>query len=650
MFGKNEVMLVLLCCLFFFSMSCVCAGDSDNVTVVDFHVNDVSVAGLNPKGTFADLQNEINNAKYGSVLDLNRDYYANGGSTIQLDKDLIIDGHGHTLDCEKVCSAFHSVRGNFVLRNLNIINGYSKDCGGAVYVCGDTDRCPSFINCTFSNNEALNNGGAISNQGQRVILYSYEFSYYPIDVKNCKFINNVAKNSGGAIESMGTLTVYNSLFESNSAENNCGAISSIFNADIHDSSFYRNVAKDGGAGAVCSKFLYLERCLFSENSADEDGGAVDVTTLEYANCTFESNSAGESGGAIYAENINSFGNDTSFFINNVASDGSGGAIYSDSVYIKTDTIFSGNHAYVDGGAIYAAASGAVVNNCLFEYNVAEGSWASQCCGGAIRGKCVISENCIYRKNYAYDYGGAIYAESLVLEGFSCFEDNTAYDNCGGAIYTNILSVLYMNCIRDAEFSGNSAGEDGGAIYINDECWVTFSNCVFNNNHCGDEGGAIYLDSASSHLTLVNNVFKGNNAGNQGHCVFNCGNYDMIYNNFWDENPSSSNNQLIEWKFWTSNEHHIDSNPSNIDFSVVNSIQFLANKFDLYSHVSDSSNIIKVSNIDSDVSVYNDGVDLISTENIIDNSELRVFSATSYFNFRVNCEDYFYNSGVISYDI
>lgn len=341
-------MRVLFCCLFFFSMSCVCAGDSDNVTVVDFHVNDVSVAGLNTKGTFADLQNEINNAKYGSVLDLNRDYHANGGSTIQLDKDLIIDGHGHTLDCEKVCSAFHSVRGNFVLRNLNIINGYSKDCGGAVYVCGDTDRCPSFINCTFSNNEALNNGGAISNQGQRVILYSYEFSYYPIDVKNCKFINNVAKNSGGAIESMGTLTVYNSLFESNSAENNCGAISSIFNADIHDSSFYRNVAKDGSAGAVCSKRLYyLERCLFSENSADEDGGAVDVTTLEYANCTFKS---------------------------------------------------------------------------------------------------------------------------------------------------------------------NSAGEDGGAIYINDECWVTFSNCVFNNNHCGDEGGAIYLDSVSSHLTLVNNVFKGNNAG------------------------------------------------------------------------------------------------------------------------------------------
>ena len=62
-----------------------------------------------------------------------------------------------------------------------------------------------------------------------------------------------------------------------------------------------------------------------------------------------------------------------------------------------------------------------------------------------------------------------------------------------------------------------SNDEGGAIYINKENRITFSQCVFVNNHCGNKGGAIYLDSSSSHLTLVNNIFASNSA-KEGDCI------------------------------------------------------------------------------------------------------------------------------------
>ena len=98
--------------------------------------------------------------------------------------------------------------------------------------------------------------------------------------------------------------------------------------------------------------------------------------------------------------------------------------------------------------------------------------------------------------------------------------------------------------------------------------MTFSQCVFVNNHCNDEGGAIYLDSYSSHLTLSNNIFVSNSAGKKGQVVYNYGKYDSIYENWWGgKNPSSDNDELIEWKL-ISDDHHSDSNPLKLTFKLT----------------------------------------------------------------------------------
>ena len=108
------------------------------------------------------------------------------------------------------------------------------------------------------------------------------------------------------------------------------------------------------------------------------------------------------------------------------------------------------------------------------------------------------------------------------------------------------NIKYLTLYDNSAAIDNS--DDGGAIYINKENHVTFSQCSIVSNHCGDEGGAIYLDSTNSHISLINNIIIANRAGDEGHVVFNKGNYDTINNNWWgDINPNIINGLLVEWK-------------------------------------------------------------------------------------------------------
>lgn len=128
-------------------------------------------------GTFDDLQLEINNAEDGSVLVLTRDYTRHYGSRIHLDKDITIDGQGHTLDClgEGGCSTFYSTTRKIVLKNIRIINGHNdyNDEGGALHIEGSAQY--TLENCIFENNWADDYGGAIYNDGNS------------LTIKNCTF-------------------------------------------------------------------------------------------------------------------------------------------------------------------------------------------------------------------------------------------------------------------------------------------------------------------------------------------------------------------------------------------------------------------------------------------------------------------------------
>ena len=262
-----------------------------------------------------------------------------------------------------------------------------------------------------------------------------------------------------------------------------------------------------------------------------------------------------------------------------ADDGGAIRILGSAKYNIYNCTFDSNKALQDGGAIYNEGGNLELNDCTFVNNRCEGAnKLNDCDGGAVHSKApLLINHCDFRNNYAADNGGAIYATNGItwVSTPSNFVENTAYKGKGGAIYTNVFN----NPVRFAVFFNNHAGEgalisdDGGAIYINNANTVTFSQCAFIINHCTDEGGAIYLDSIDSHLTLKNNYFLGNTAGDEGQVVFNCGHFDTVSDNWWADNlPSKNNDLLIQWEpLLLPNWHEVDSNPLYMKLKLTENI-------------------------------------------------------------------------------
>ena len=207
---------------FALSLTCVSAVDFNNESVTDLSgFNDDNAVGEFSTqtngiysdvsdGTFTDLQSEINNAPEGSVLKLNRNYCGSEGAVVNLNKNLTIDGQGHTIDClEDDCQAFYSSSGTITLKNLKITNSYGSDLSslhyGAIYITGSAKY--TIENCVFEHNIVHDeHGGAICHHGEQ------------LNITNCQFINNRGEH-GGAIFIAGSsrYTIENCVFKDNYA-------------------------------------------------------------------------------------------------------------------------------------------------------------------------------------------------------------------------------------------------------------------------------------------------------------------------------------------------------------------------------------------------------------------------------------------------
>ena len=313
------------------------------------------------------------------------------------------------------------------------------------------------------------------------------------------------------------------------------------------------------------------------------GGAI-MFTSSYSgtvtNCNFINHigNGGTRGGAVYFGHSGTVINCN--FTNNKAGH-IGGAVYFGHSGTVINCNFTNNNAIRKGGAIYCEEE-LNIKNCLFDSNQATGKILDnliefqQYCGGAVYAGSVIIDSSRFSNNYAEDYGGAIYAEKVTLtDNASYFVDNAVEEDDGGAIYTNIIT---NDVVYNAVFLHNDAAQShrgyGGAIYINKENHITFSNCVFANNLCGGHGGAIYLDSISSTISLYNNIFSENNE--QGltktNSVFNKGTYGNINNNLFYGKLSgtkyeSEMHPFVEWKAFKSNIYHTDTDPLHLELRL-----------------------------------------------------------------------------------
>ena len=162
-----------------------------------------------------------------------------------------------------------------------------------------------------------------------------------------------------------------------------------------------------------------------------------------------------------------------FFDNHAILEGTstpqGGAINlanSNTTYI-TNSVFEGNTAYDDHGAIDMYYTPTIIEDCVFRGNEAsDGAGAT------------------------HNYGSSVIYNRVLFEGNST-------EGPGGAVYTQFDATF-----NDCSFLANQAGEVGGGVYATNSAYVLFEQCEFVGNQSGIYGGGLYVSSADVNRSTI----------------------------------------------------------------------------------------------------------------------------------------------------
>ena len=386
--------------------------------------------------------------------------------------------------------------------NCAFSDNYAGDEGGAICCYDSSD--PKIVNCTFSGNTSADYAGAIlcgfcaptitgcvfdNNKGTlggAIICIGAD----DVVIRECEFNDNSATLYGGAIVvflNRDPVTIENCTFNANEAEYG-GAISAKSNASVTGCEFEQNSADYGGAIAYEGNAgVTLTNCVFSDNSAKNDGGAIYGDFGGFypraTNCTFSGNSADRFGGAIYGKlSLSPMTGCT--FSNNSA--GWGGAIYWTETGLTSDIVncvFSGNSANNDGGAILCDGGVLSFTNCLFSANSAKHDGGTIYCQNS---SSVTATNCTFSRNNAEGYGGVIDCGDSDATLNNCILwGNTAYGG-GDQIYiydSNTYCLLNYCCV---EKTGYGFASGVPATTIDDS-----NNCIYDDPQFVDAANGNY---------------------------------------------------------------------------------------------------------------------------------------------------------------
>ncbi|WP_342764113.1 right-handed parallel beta-helix repeat-containing protein, partial [uncultured Methanobrevibacter sp.] len=475
-----------------------------------------------PNDSFTALNYIITNLK-GNVLNLTHNYqyydaYDSGfiNKEITLNKYIVINGNGYTIDAKNKLRIFKITANNVVINNLTFTQGYTTGEGGALYITGNY---VTLSHTTFKTNKAPNNhAGAIYWSGSHGnITYS-------------KFESNSAKY-GGAIFLIGSnFVISHSIFKSNTGVDYCGAIVSnspsstlinvIFQSnsakkdgaiglgssghfDFFDCTFDQNKATNGLGGAITANTdvtVNVVRCIFKSNTATSDAGALYIASKNgvILNSTFNSNTASR-GGAVFVSGQNVLVNNSKFNSNQVKSgDAMGGAIYCGGNYAKIfNSDFKNGYAksgsdYGNGGAIFVICNEVEIKYCNFSNNIVHNHD-----GGAlylhIDHKNMVISDCRFINNYAQWVGAAV----------CCFGTN----------------IVFKNSYFQGNNNSNAAHKEyyGGALAFRDHGYNSVINCTFVNNK-NYEGGAIRIHANAPGIKIYNSTFIKNSCPVSGGAI------------------------------------------------------------------------------------------------------------------------------------
>ena len=405
---------VILALIFLFTVGAVSSQDVNQTDELTVDSSDGIEIISDSENTFTDLNKDISD---GNIINLTKDYnfdkntdknYING---ISITKDLTINGNNHVIDGSGQSRIFTITSGNVIINNLIIKNANNS----AIFI---KNAALTTNDVTFENNVGGDDGGAI---------HAEKVNYTSV---NDKFINNFATKYGAAIfiKDNSTLIIDRDIFKSDKhlywglieirkskmtiantnfsnmtsqytnaihAEEtegiikNCNfanlyanitagslGIKDIINEIIIDNCTFRNVSSRKNAGAIFSdiggenSMDFNGSCIISNsqfiNCSSEFGGALIQLNgaLKISNSIFTDNNAYYDGGAVYTSHVVSNFENLAFINNKADQSNNSGAIFSDSGNLKiTKSNFTDNR-----GSIYIYGSNYNISNSNFKCN------------------------------------------------------------------------------------------------------------------------------------------------------------------------------------------------------------------------------------------------------------------------------------------
>ena len=420
------------------------------------------------KGSFAALQNKINEAGEGATVTLENDYFfdeaTDDSEGITVSKTITINGNGHAIDGLSK-SRLLTATSQVTLKNIIFKNGYST-VKSPVYI--ENAANTTISHCTFTNNHLEKSGG----YGGALTLYGGETQ----TIDSCTFASNSATRFGGAvcIVYIDQIRIGSCTFTDNAAENGGSIFAEKSCVELSVSRFKNESGKYGGA---------IEFGDGSKNSL--------VTCSSFENCNVSA-----SGGAIYVGYTDvkvSWCNFTNCQANY------GGAVMFDSSSENSSverSRFSRCIANTNGGALDFLSSGGAVDGCVFD----------ECCASRDGGAILIESTAdnFALQNSSFNSCQGKYGGAVLLSSRGCLINDSTFKGCladasGGAIYFGGKDFRVL----DSRFDGCGA-DWGGAIYLaNNSADAVVNASALYNCSAVNEGGAVSMKSSGGYLSHSN---------------------------------------------------------------------------------------------------------------------------------------------------
>ncbi len=298
--------------------------------------------------------------------------------------------------------------------------------------------------------------------------------------------------TGGSTLTIKDLSADGSTFLSGGSakEGGCIYVAGKSKLTLYNIKIIGNTANAGGGICIKEGTAELNRCTFESNSADENGGALYVDTAASAtltDCRIEG-SNGYDGGGIY--NLGKLTVKDTVITDNIAN-GGGAGIWSKGDASIEKTEITNNKNAVNGGGIINHK-----NMTISECNISENNVSS--CGGGIyidaTGKTEIKKSCLFGGNTASN-GAGIYLHKGELTVSESTLENNVVTEAGGGLWANEYTTATLT---DCAIQNNTCKTNGGGI--NSHGTLNIKGCLINACSADNCGGAVYMDT-SEWLTI-----------------------------------------------------------------------------------------------------------------------------------------------------